>query len=183
MSPRLVKDMLAWTAPQLVSMFADQDPSAVTASVSWAGPKPVPVWLDQLRDVSEFWIHRQQILQALGDTSDLRADLAGPVLDGLRWAYPYRLGTVSAEDGDTVVIEVTGPVEKSWCLVAGSSGWQYRDQSGSRLLARMNLATEDFWRLLTNNLSPERQIVLDISGELSTVEVLRTTRAIIGIPK
>ena len=47
--------------------------------------------LDQARELSEYWIHRQQLLQGLGRPSDLRADLAGPVLDGLRWAYPYRL--------------------------------------------------------------------------------------------
>ena len=37
-----------------------------------------------LRGLSEYWIHRQQLLQALGRPSDLRADLAAPVLDGLR---------------------------------------------------------------------------------------------------
>jgi hypothetical protein len=52
--------------------------------VSWAGHGPVPTWLDQARKLSEYWIHRLQILQALGRPSDLRADLAGRVLDGLR---------------------------------------------------------------------------------------------------
>ncbi len=51
------------------------------------GHQPVPVWLDQARQLSEQWIHRQQLLQALGRRSDLRPDPAGPV----RWAYPYRL--------------------------------------------------------------------------------------------
>jgi hypothetical protein len=39
--------------------------TAATVSVSWAGPDPVPAWLDQARELSEYWIHRQQILQAL----------------------------------------------------------------------------------------------------------------------
>ncbi len=55
------------------------------------GHQPVPVWLDQARQLSEQWIHRQQLLQALGRRSDLRPHLAGPVFDGLRWAYPCRL--------------------------------------------------------------------------------------------
>jgi hypothetical protein len=59
-----------------------------TASVSWAGTGPVPVWLDQVREL---------LLDAVGRPSDLRADLAGPVLDGLRWAYPFRLGYVTAD--------------------------------------------------------------------------------------
>jgi hypothetical protein len=38
--------------------------------------------------LSEYWIHRQQLLQGLGRPSDLRTDLAEPVLDGLRWPTP-----------------------------------------------------------------------------------------------
>ena len=48
----------------------------------------------------------------------LRADLAGPVLDGLRWAYPYRLKQCSAALGDTVTIAISGPVTRTWQLVA-----------------------------------------------------------------
>src|SRR5690606_15528672 len=98
-----------------------QDPTARTAHVSWAGPDPVPVWLDQVRELSEYWIHRQQILEALGRPPDLRADVLAPVLDGLRWAYPYRLEAAdlpSVTPGDTVTIAVTGPVAVTWHLVA-----------------------------------------------------------------
>lgn len=91
LSPRLVTDLLRWAGPQITATFGGEDARARTASVSWAGPGLVPAWLGQARELSEYWIHRQQILQALGRPSDLRADLAGPVLDGLRWAYPYRL--------------------------------------------------------------------------------------------
>ena len=66
LSPPLVTDLLAWSGPQVVAGLANQDPTAVKGSVSWAGPGPVPVWLDQLREVSEQWIHRQQLLQARG---------------------------------------------------------------------------------------------------------------------
>jgi uncharacterized protein (TIGR03083 family) len=86
LSPRLVSDLLRWTGPQVGGTFRSGDPRARTASVPWAADGPVPVWLDQSRELSEYWIHRQQILQATGRPSDLRADLAGPVLDGLRWA-------------------------------------------------------------------------------------------------
>jgi hypothetical protein len=44
--------------------------SGRTAQVSWAGTSPVPVWLDQARELSERWIHRQQLLQALGRPSE-----------------------------------------------------------------------------------------------------------------
>ena len=117
LSPRLITDLLQWTGPQIAGTFRREDPRARTASVSWRSG-PVPAWLDQARELSEYWIHRQQLLQGLGRPSDLRADLAGPVLDGLRWAYPCRLAQAPPRPGDTVTIAVTGPVTVTWHLVA-----------------------------------------------------------------
>lgn len=78
LSPRLVTDLLRWTAPQVAGTFRREDPRARTASVSWASSGPVPAWLDQARELTEYWIHRQQLLQGLGRPSDLRAGVAGP---------------------------------------------------------------------------------------------------------
>jgi hypothetical protein len=151
--------------------------------VSWAGPGPVPAWLDQLRELSEYWIHRQQLLEALGQASDLRADVAGAVIDGLRWAYPYRLGQVPGEPGDTVTVAVSGPVTRTWFLVAGSSGWSFRDQPGRRGVAALSMTTEQAWRLLSNNLPPAARSRVVASGDPAVLDVLFRTRAIIGIPR
>ena len=183
LSPRLVTDLLAWAGPQISAMFAGQDASARTASVSWAGPDPVPAWLDQARELSEYWIHRQQILQALARPSDLRADLAGPVLDGLRWAYPYRLAGAPAQPGDTVTISVTGPPHRTWHLVAAETGWQFADQPGPRLAANLAMTAEQAWRLLTSNLPAAGQADLTVSGDDAIIAILLRTRAIIGTPK
>jgi uncharacterized protein (TIGR03083 family) len=180
-SPQLVTELLDWTGPRVVGMLQRQDPQARTAQVSWAGTSPVPVWLDQVRELSEQWIHRQQLLQALGRPSDLRPDLAGPVLDGLRWAYPYRLEQCSAEPGDTVTIAVSGPVARTWHLVASAAGWQYHDEPGARPAARLSLTTEQAWRLLTNNLPAAER--LTTAGDHAIIGVLLSTRAIIGAPK
>ncbi len=176
-------DLLGWTLPQVIEVFARQDPSAVSASVSWAGPGPVPVWLDQLRELSEQWIHRQQLLQALGRPSDLRADLAGPVLDGLRWAYPYRLDTVSVEVGQTVDILVEGPVARSWHLINDGHGWRFAGEATRPTAATVRLTTEQAWRLLTNNLPAAEQDDIVAVGEPALLAVLRQTRAIIGLPQ
>lgn len=183
LSPRLVTELLRWTGPQIADTFRRQDPRARTASVSWAGPGPLPAWLDQARELSEYWIHRQQIRQGLGQPSDLRADLAGPVLDGLRWAYPYRLAQVPARPGDFVTIAVTGPVTRTWHLVADGSGWQFADQPGTRLAASLTMSTGHAWRLLTNNLPADGRAALEASGDAVITGVLLRTRAIIGTPK
>ena len=158
LSPRLITDLLQWTGPQIAGTFRREDPRARTASVSWAGPGPVPAWLDQARELSEYWIHRQQLRQGLGRPSDLRADLAGPVLDGLRWAYPYRLAQAPLEPGDTVTLAVTGPVTEPGTLVAAGTGWRFDVQPGTRTVA--SLAMSDRRRLAAADEQPaSRQAV------------------------
>jgi uncharacterized protein (TIGR03083 family) len=183
MSPRIVTGLLAWSGPQVAETLRGQDPSARTASVSWAGTGPVPVWLDQVRELSEYWIHRQQLLQAVDRPSDLRADLAGPVLDGLRFAYPFRLGQVSGEPGDTVTISVSGPVDRTWFLVATPAGWEFRAEPGAHGVAAMSVTTEQAWRGLTNNLPAAERSRIMAAGDATILAVLDRTRAIIGHPK
>ncbi len=133
LSPRLVVDLLGWTGPQVEAVLRHQDPNRRTAQVWWAGPAAVPVWLDQGRELAEQWIHRQQLLEALDRPTDLRPDIAGPVHDTLRWAYPFRLGPTRGRGGDrpatdpseTVSIDITGPVARTWLLVSGPSGWDF----------------------------------------------------------
>jgi uncharacterized protein (TIGR03083 family) len=188
LSPRLVTDLLAWTGPQLAAAFAAQDPAARTASVSWASRDPVPAWLDHARELSEYWIHRQQLRQALGRPSDLAPDLAAPVLDALRWAWPYRLslGESSGQSlgpGASLTIEVTGEVARTWHLVATTDGWEYRDSPGRSAVATLTMTTDHAWRLLTNNLPQAAVASLVTAGDESALDILLHTRAIIGTTK
>jgi uncharacterized protein (TIGR03083 family) len=183
LSPRLVIDLLTWTAPRLIDTFKTQDPTARVAHVSWAGPEKVTVWLDQVRELSEYWIHRQQLRQGLGLGSDLRPDLAGPVLDGLRWAYPFRLRQAPRTAGETITITITGPVSVTWHLVATRAGWEFRNERGSNQVAQMTASTEHMWRLLTNNLARDDYNQVDLTGDRTLTEIILHTRAIIGMPK
>jgi len=182
LSPRIVADLLNWAGPQVAETMRGEDPRARTAEVSWAGTGRAPAWLNHARELSEYWIHRQQLLQATGHPSDLRADLARPVLDGLRWAYPFRLGEVPAEAGDTVTISVSGPVTVTWHLVATQAGWEYRDAPGPRAVASLEMTTEQAWRLLTNNLPAAGRSSIAASGDETVLGILLRTRAIIGRP-
>ncbi|HEY2999101.1 MAG TPA: hypothetical protein VGJ43_11050 [Acidimicrobiales bacterium] len=161
-----------------------QDPGARTASVSWAGRDPVPVWLDQARELSEYWIHRQQLRQALGWPPDLAPDLAAPVLDGLRWAWPHRLATLGARGG-AVTVTVSGPVAARWHLVASPGGWDFRPgpDPAAEVVATLDLTADECWRLLTNNLPRADQVRLRVAGDPSVAAVLLRTRAIIGMPQ
>jgi uncharacterized protein (TIGR03083 family) len=183
LSPRLVVDLLGWLGDQVAATVATQDPAAVTANVSWASATPVPVWLDQARELSERWIHRQQILQSLDQPADLSPDLAEPVLDGLRWAYPHRLGALRRDAGTRVSITITGPeVELYWHLLSDGEAWRFSMSVDGPTAARLQLTADQAWRLLTNNLDHDQHGAPISSGDSDIVEVLLRTRAIIGEP-
>jgi Mycothiol maleylpyruvate isomerase N-terminal domain len=184
LSPRLVVDLLDWTDAQVVEMLESQDETAVSATVSWASTGQVPVWLDQARELSERWIHRQQILQTIGNPSDLRPDLVVPVLDGLRWAYPFRLLPHQRPAGATVEISVSAPtIGFRWYLVSDGIGWHFQPRPGDRLVAQLTMTVEQTWRLLTNNLESHNHGEVLGSGDPDIVASLLRTRAIIGAPK
>jgi hypothetical protein len=84
--------------------------------------------------------------------------------------------------GNTVTIESSGPVTETWHLVSSEQGWEFSAVPGP-LVATMAMSTDEAWRLLTNILSPERQVALRTSGDPVVVDVLRSTRSILGIPK
>ena len=184
LSPRLVVELLDWAGPQVVEMVSGQDPSALTANVSWASAVPVPAWLDHARELSERWIHRQQMLQAVGAPADLREDLIEPVLDGLRWAYPFRLEPHQRPAGEGVEVSVTGPgAELRWDLVSDGTAWHFRPNPGRPLVAELRMTLEQAWRLLSNNLDRDGHGQVVAAGDADIVAALMRTRAIIGTPK
>lgn len=179
-SPRLVVEVLEWSGPRLVEVFEAEGLSAMGARVSWAGPEPAPVWLDQLRELSEYWIHRQQLLEALDRPPDLDPLLLRPVLLGLRGAYPHRLTEARVPTTGQVLIEIGEPIDEDWILVPNHGTWEFTEGSNRNVIARGSFTADQAWRLLTNNL--DRDVDLDLRGDDRIVGVISRTRAIIGHP-
>jgi hypothetical protein len=82
-----------------------------------------------------------------------------------------------------VSISVTGPLSRTWHLVATDAGWEFASQPGPRVTATLTMSTEQAWRLLTNNLPAAMQADLAVSGNEAITAILLRTRAIIGTPK
>ena len=97
-----------------------------SSRVSWAGLEGVPVWLDQLRELSEYWIHRQQLLEALDREADLNPlGCFRPILLGLRSAYPYRLSQAEFSPGGAIRISIGEPLDETWLLVLANEFWEF----------------------------------------------------------
>ena len=180
LSPTLVTELLGWTGPQVVAAIVAEDPTERAASVSWASTAAVPRWLDHARELTERWIHRNQVLDALERPVDLRPDLAGPVLEALRWAYPFRLDGHRRPAGSTVEVVVDGI--EPWVLVTDGERWTFGAGSGAPALAGLRLSDEQAWRLLSNNLDPAVHGRPRSHGDPAIVDTLMRTRAIIGHP-
>lgn len=184
LSPRLLIEFLEWSAKGFGEAMDAQDPSAISAHVSWASVEPVPMWVDHARELTEKWIHRQQILQALDQPSDLRPDLARPILEALRWAYPYRLGEHKCESGAFVQINIVDEqLGQQWRLVSNGASWEFDGSNPTIKLASMSFSGEQAWRLLTNNYDATTHGNLETTGDPEFIATLTLTRAIIGTPK
>jgi uncharacterized protein (TIGR03083 family) len=141
-SPRLVMELLEWSGPRLVAVLAGEDLSERSARVSWAGPEPAPRWLDQLRELSEYWIHRQQLLDAVGRPGDLDPTLLRPILLGLRWAFPYRLSEADLGGDGAVQIRVGEPINERWTLVSSGGAWDFSEVRPEHLIASALLTAD-----------------------------------------
>ncbi len=182
-SPPLLVQLLGWLTDPLVAYVEADDGAAVTAHVSWASDSPTPRWLDHGRELTERWIHRQQVLEAVGRDTDLRSDLCRPVLDVLRWAYPYRLAAHPAGAGDWVEI-ASDPPGPTWWFQHSGGAWQLvPSRPAGQPRARLGASLDQLWRLLTNNFVAGEHGRLQLDGDEGLITVLLSTRAIIGEPR
>lgn len=163
----------------MIAMFRSQDPTAVEASVSWASFDPVPRWLDHARELSEHWLHRQQLRDALGRRDDHDAEVLGAVLDALRWAWPHGLRDVGTP-GDAATVRIHGTSEATWHLQRQADGWAFTDDPAVTPALTADLDAEDAWRLLSNN---DRRDRLAVDGRPELVRAFARSRAIIGRPQ
>jgi hypothetical protein len=155
-SAPLLIDLLSTVGEQIVRFWLTVDLDALDARVRWAGPGPLPFWLDAARDFSEYWTHHQQICDATGRTGLTDPEYLGPVLDTFLRALPHTLRNVTAPEGTVVEVIVTGSGGGTWSCVRGSERWRLHHQSFSAPDARIELSADTTWRLCTRGITPEQ---------------------------
>jgi len=154
-SPRVLCDLLEFTAPQAESYFASLDPQALNVPVDWAGPGPAPVWLDVAREYTERWHHQQQIRDAVGKPGLKERRYFAPVLDAFVRALPWNYREVAAPDGTTVQLTISGEAGGTWCLHREGGAWKLYASAAEKPSAALTLDPEDAWRLFTRGRSKE----------------------------
>ena len=156
-SPRVLIDLLGDLGPRLDQFWASLDMGRLGEAVSWAAPGvPAPAWLDVAREYTEYWVHQQQVRDAVGRPGACCERLMAPVIDTFVRAVPYALRELSPAPGTTVQIGVTGPGGGTWTVRRQEAAWAVdRGPSAPHAAALVRLSADTLWRVATRGITVE----------------------------
>jgi uncharacterized protein (TIGR03083 family) len=181
MSPRLLRELLAFSGPQVESCFASLDPMVIGRAVSWAGPDPAPVWFDLAREFTERWHHQQQIRDATGRPALYDPYFLSPVLETFVRALPYAFRNTIAPPGTSVRFEISGDAGGVWSVYKAENAWTLLPDSTLKPVTTVVLEQDVAWRLFTKGIDRQKarsQAVISGLGDLAAP--IFATTAIIG---
>ncbi|RKT86289.1 TIGR03083 family protein [Saccharopolyspora antimicrobica] len=180
-SPELMIELLAHLGPELDRLWEGFDLTGPAAlDVSWAGPGPSPAWLDIAREYTEFWVHQQQIRDAVGRPGADGPELVRPVLDTFLRGLPHALGEVVRPHGTEVRVVVTGPPGGTWCAVSDAGRWRMAEPGGE-LAATVTVRPDDLWRLATRGITvTEARRRADAQGDPALIHAVTSLLAVVA---
>ncbi|SNS13049.1 maleylpyruvate isomerase family mycothiol-dependent enzyme [Actinomadura mexicana] len=157
LSPQLMIELLGHLGPRLDALWAARDlQAAADLNVSWAATDiDSPVWLDIGREYTEFWVHQQQVRDAVSIPGAQEPELMAPVLDIFARGLPYALRMHDRPEGTTAHLEVLGPAGGRWGVVRQEARWRMTQPLGEPS-ARVSMDQDTFWRLATRGITVEQ---------------------------
>jgi uncharacterized protein (TIGR03083 family) len=171
LSRRLMRELLAWTGER-VAAYHDTVSLTEPAGVIWAGGQ-VPGWLGLGRDLTERWVHQQQIREAVGSPGGHHRYLPA-VLSVFVWAFPQQYQP--QVDTGTVVNLEFGP-QARWHLIRRDHGWELEDGQAGWPAADITADMDSAWRQLTGASTPLGAVTTD--GPAHLAQPLLDVRSII----
>jgi uncharacterized protein (TIGR03083 family) len=180
-SPRLLRELLAFSGPEVEACFASLDPMELGGAVSWAGPDPAPVWFDLAREFTERWHHQQQIRDATDRPPLYDPYFLSPVLDTFVRALPHAFRNAMAPAGTSVRFEISGDAGGVWFVYKTEEGWTLLLHSTAEMGANVVIPQDVAWRLFTKGIDREKARCLAvIEGRADLAAPIFATTAIIG---
>jgi uncharacterized protein (TIGR03083 family) len=171
LSPRVLTDLYERASGEAADFFEALPLDAPALfPVSWAGEAASAGWFDIGREFTELWHHQQQIRMAVGAASLPDSRYLGAVIDIAVRGLPHAFREVSAQPGETVVIDISGAGGGQWTLVRSNEIWTLARGEPAAATARARLDDEAAWRLLFNALSEadaERAVQLEGRADLA----------------
>lgn len=181
LSPRILTELLEKATTELATYFeALPFEAPALFGVSWAGEQTSEGWFDVGREFTELWHHQEQIRLAvdsppLGDARFLHA-----VLEIAVRGLPHAFRDTKAAEGDTVVLDVTGPAGGLWTLTRRENRWELESGEPTRTTARIRVSDQNAWRLLFNALKGDTpRAVVQAEGQPELVAAFLAARSIV----
>jgi uncharacterized protein (TIGR03083 family) len=156
LSPQLLIELLEYLGPRLDAVWAAHDLEAPAGlNVSWAATDVgSPAWLDIGREYTEYWVHQQQIRDAVSRPGATEPDLMTPVPQVFARALPHTLRAHDRPEGTAVLLEVSGPAGGRWSAVWQDGRWRMAPPATAPA-ARVTMDQDTFWRLATRGITVE----------------------------
>jgi len=172
LSPRVLRDLLAWSGDQVGDYVAAADMHEPSL-VSWASHDPVPRWFDLARDLTERWVHQQHIRDAVREPGN-HARFLPEVLRTFVWAFPHQYRP-QAPPGTIVRLDFgTGG---TWHLTREPGRWVLGEGEAGPAAAALRMPPDLAWRQLTGLPVPAGRYGTDGASDL--VQPLFAVRSII----
>lgn len=180
-SPNTIIDVLAHLGTQLDAVWADIDmDGAAHLDVSWAGASTSPGWLDVARDYTEYWVHQQQIRDAVPQPGADGADLLRPVIVTFLHAVPFALRDHPRPSGTAVEFEVTGPAGGRWTVTSDGAQWDLTAELVHGPDASVRIDQDTVWRLATRGITEEQgRACAELNGDSQLAEAAATLLAVV----
>jgi uncharacterized protein (TIGR03083 family) len=154
LSPRLLTELVEWVEPRLAATIAALDPDGPARfPVSWAGEGESRCWFDVARELTERWLHQQQIRLAVGAPALRDPRWSRPVFETFLRALPHRYRETEAGDGERVQVRIEGAAVYDYCLRREGAGWRLLRGAAPSPTAAVRLDEETAWLLLTKGLT------------------------------
>lgn len=181
-SPQLMIDLLTYLGPQLDQLWATADlTAAADLDVSWAGPNTSPAWLDIAREYTEFWVHQQQIRDAVGRPGATRPELMHPVIDTFVRALPHSLGGHDRPEDTEVHFVVSGDAGGQWTADYAEHGWRLNAGAATHAAAHIVMSADDVWRLATRGITvAEARRRAHVHGDPALIDAATSLLAVVA---
>jgi uncharacterized protein (TIGR03083 family) len=181
LSPRVLTDSYERVSGELADWFEALPLDAPALfPVSWAGEEQSAGWFDVGREFTEVWHHQEQIRMAVGANSLADHRYMAAVIDIAVRGLPHAFADVTAETGETVVVDISGASGGQWTLLRGVDRWSLWAGQAPNPTARVRLSDVTAWKVLFNALPPpDATRLTQIDGRTDLARPLLHARSIV----
>lgn len=158
LSRPVVVGLLQWAGDQMDAYYASIDPMS-DGWVTWASDAPVPQWFDIAQDLTERWVHQQQMRQAVGKIGPYCDKYLPLILQTFVCAVPHQY-RVLAPLGTTLALDLSQGGR--WSIRSDGDGrWALDQADAPDADLRVTFNDEGGWRWLTGAAVPDGGIVAE----------------------